>query len=100
MTTMNDNNNTEDTKDAVDSTDTPKVDAKALRSAKYAALDSRAYTDQAQQLVDHVFMQVMKADRKRAPSQEAKRQIRMVPASGVMRIAAMPSCSITSMPRS
>jgi hypothetical protein len=71
MMIMADNN-----KDAVDSADSPKVDAKALRSARYAALDSRAYTDQAQQLVDHVFMQVMKADRQRAPSEKTKRQIR------------------------
>jgi hypothetical protein len=78
--TMDDNNNkTEDTKDAVDSTDSPKFDADALREAKYAALASRARTEEAKQLVDHVFMLVLKADGspRRRPNQNITQQLRL-----------------------
>jgi hypothetical protein len=42
--------------------DIPEVDLKAILSARFAALANRACTEQAQQLVDHVFELVMKVD--------------------------------------
>jgi hypothetical protein len=51
----------------------------AIRSARYATVHNRAATEQAKQLVDHVFEQVIKANvskRRRGPYGKTKQQIR------------------------
>jgi hypothetical protein len=55
------------------------LDASALKSARYATLNNRAATEQAKQLVDHVFLQVARADnseRPRGPYGKTKQQLR------------------------
>lgn len=54
-------------------------DPSALESARYATLNNRAATEQAKQLVDHVFVQVARAngsERPRGPYGKTKQQLR------------------------
>jgi hypothetical protein len=55
------------------------LDSSAIRSARYATLNNRAATEQAKQLVDHVFVQVARSngsERPRGPYGKTKQQLR------------------------